>query len=67
MVLRSNSQISDWKPILDDFQSPDGAKQAAAAKVIVEAGNSGYANVTPLIKKNDAELTRRVKMATDAT
>jgi len=58
---RPNPDIVDWKPILDDFQSGDASKQQAAAKVIIDAGNNGYAHVTPLLKNSGAELTRRIK------
>jgi tetratricopeptide (TPR) repeat protein len=54
-------QISDWKPILDDFQGSDPARQQVAIKTLVDAGNSGFQNVTPLLKKNDEALSKRVK------
>lgn len=54
-------QVIDWKPILEDFQGSDTVRQQAAAKTIVDAGNSGYINVTALLKKNDEALSNRVK------
>lgn len=52
-------QPSDMRPVLEDFQGADPAKQQAAAKTLLDAGSRGYTSLAPLLKHSHPDVAKR--------